>query len=129
MTRGVPPGASFPTPPAPYPAVPAAYDAIAQEYRRSKSLPFRLHVEAHTLFRLVGDPVGRAVLDVACGEGIYTREVRRRGAAIALGVDLSSEMVRLAEEAERAEPLGCRYLVGDAADLPALGAFDIIMGL
>jgi toxoflavin synthase len=115
--------------PAPAPAAAPVYDAIAEEYRRSKSLPFRLHIEAYTLFRLIGDPAGRTVLDLACGEGIYTREARRRGASDGFGVDLSGEMIRLAEEAEVAEPLGCRYVVSDVADLPALGRFDLVLGV
>ncbi len=108
---------------------PAYYDAIAAEYRRSKSLPFRLHIEAHTLFRLAGDVTGAHVLDLACGEGIYTRAMRRHGAATALGVDVSSAMVELAEESERADPIGCRYQVSDVADLPVLGSFDIVLGV
>jgi toxoflavin synthase len=111
-------------PPAPAPT----YDAIAEEYKRSKSLPFRKHIEAYTLFRLIGDPTGLAVLDLACGDGIYTREVRRRGAGKALGVDVSQEMLRLAEASERADPLGCRYFLSDVLNLRRLGSFDVVIG-
>jgi SAM-dependent methyltransferase len=110
------------------PAPAPTYDAIAEEYKRSKSLPFRKHVEAHTLFGLIGDPTGLAVLDLACGDGIYTREVRRRGAGKALGVDVSQEMLRLADASERAEPLGCRYFLSDVLNLRRLGAFDVVIG-
>ena len=79
-------------------------------------------------------PAGRrarpSVLDLACGEGFYSRIVRRLGAARVHGVDLSPEMVRLAEEAERQEPLGCTYSVGDARLAPgALGQFDVVMAV
>jgi hypothetical protein len=43
------------------------YDPIAQQYKRSKQQPWRTYVEAFTLMRLIGDPTGRAVIDVACG--------------------------------------------------------------
>jgi toxoflavin synthase len=111
--------------------VPAEYDAIADEYRDSKYLPFRFEVERPTLLALLGDVRGRRVLDLACGEGFYSRIVRRLGAARVHGVDLSPEMVRLAEEAERQEPLGCTYSVGDAGRLPpgALGQFDVVMAV
>lgn len=108
---------------------PAYYDAIAAEYRRSKSLPFRLHVEAHTLFRLTGDVTGAHILDLACGEGIYTRAMRRRGAVSALGVDVSGAMIALAEQTEHADPLGCCYRVDDVASLPVIGQFDLVLGI
>lgn len=111
--------------------MPAEYDAIAEEYRESKLIPFRLEVEKPTLLAVLGDVRGLSVLDLACGEGIFSRLVRRMGAARVHGVDLSPEMVHLAEQAERQEPLGCTYSVGDAAQLPsdALGRFDVVMAV
>ena len=50
----------------------AEYDAIAAAYQDSKQLPFREYVERYTLFDLLGNVRGKAVLDVACGEG-FTR--------------------------------------------------------
>lgn len=43
------------------------YDTIAREYRASKRLAFREHVERYTLFELLGDVAGKTVLDLACG--------------------------------------------------------------
>ena len=109
----------------------AEYDAIAEEYRESKLLPFRVEVEQPTLLALLGDVRGLRVLDLACGDGTYSRLVRRLGAAQVHGIDVSSAMIRLAEQAEAREPLGCTYSVGDAARLPpdAIGRFDIVMGV
>lgn len=106
----------------------STYDAIAREYRESKQLPFRIHVEAYTLHTLLGDVRGLAVLDLACGEGIYSRLLRKAGAARVVGVDLSPAMIELAREAEDQQPLGCEYLVGDAANLDFPGAFDVVLG-
>lgn len=92
----------------------AEYDAIADAYRASKELPFR-RTEQHTLFGLLGEVQGLDILDLACGEGFYSRLLKRAGAASVTGVDLSAGMIGLAEESERREPLGCRYLVSDAA--------------
>jgi len=83
--------------------MPAEYDAIAEEYRASKLIPFRLEVEQPTLFDMLGDVWGLRVLDPACGEGIYSRWVRRLGAARVHGIDLSQGMVDLAEQTERQE--------------------------
>jgi ubiquinone/menaquinone biosynthesis C-methylase UbiE len=57
------------------------YDEIAHEYRDSKLLPFRDFVESFSLFRLIGNLEGRTVLDLACGEGHYTRRLKQAGAA------------------------------------------------
>jgi 2-polyprenyl-3-methyl-5-hydroxy-6-metoxy-1,4-benzoquinol methylase len=53
------------------------YDTISEEYKRSKLAPWRLHVETYTLFDLVGDLTGMAVLDLACGEGFHNRNMAR----------------------------------------------------
>ena len=82
------------------------YDPIAAQYQRSKLQPWRAHIEAFTLIGLLGELEGKAVLDVACGEGFYTRLLRRRGADRVVGVDLSPGMIALARSQESAEPLG-----------------------
>ena len=74
------------------------YDLIAAEYKRAKQQPWRMHLEHHTLFHLLGDLHGKAVLDLACGEDFYTRFLKRGGAARAMGVDLSQRMIDLAIE-------------------------------
>ncbi|MGB0178369.1 MAG: class I SAM-dependent methyltransferase, partial [Owenweeksia sp.] len=104
------------------------YNKIAGEYKESKLLGFRKHIEAHTLFELMGNLKGKKVLDLACGEGIYTRKIKMAGAEKAVGVDLSSEMIRLAETEENRNPLGCSYLVSDVAQLGPVDEFDIVVG-
>jgi SAM-dependent methyltransferase len=90
------------------------YDGIAKEYQASKLQPWRTHVERYTLLRLTGDVRGARTLDLACGEGYYTRLLRRLGAEPVVGVDMSQAMIDLARAQEVAEPLGIRYRVGDA---------------
>lgn len=101
------------------------YDPIAQQYKRSKQQPWRTFVECFTLMNLVGDLRGKEVLDVACGEGFYTRLVSERGAARVTGVDLSQGMIDLARRQEAEHQLGIRYVVGDARELPADDSFDL----
>lgn len=103
------------------------YDLIAAEYKRAKQQPWRMHLEYHTLFGLLGDLSGKSVLDVACGEGFYTRFLRRNGAAHAVGVDLSRAMIELALEEERRAPLGIEYLRQDATALDLGIRFDLVM--
>ena len=70
------------------------YDAIAEAYQDSKQLPFRKYIEAYSLFRILGNIRGATVLDLACGDGFYTRKIKQAGALEVTGVDLSAEMIR-----------------------------------
>ena len=103
-----------------------AYDAIAERYRESKWLLFRHYIERYTLFTGLGDLRDRTVLDLACGDGVYTRQFKRAGAAAVTGVDISPAMIALAEAAERADPLGCRYVRADAAAFTPPARVDIV---
>lgn len=106
----------------------AEYDAFAEEYQQSKLIPFRRELEHYSLFEQLGDLRDKRVLDLACGEGFYSRQMKRRGAATVHGVDVSSAMIDLARDAERREPLGCTYAVGDVTRLERLGDFDRVVG-
>lgn len=106
-----------------------SYDHIAKEYRDSKQLSFRKCIEEHTLYELIGDKAGLTILDLACGEGIYTRKLKQRGALEILGVDLSKEMIALAEASEAQEALGCKYAVHDVLTLDLQQEYDIVLGM
>ena len=101
------------------------YDPIAEQYRRAKEQPWRSHIESFTLMQLIGDPTGLSVVDLACGEGFYTRMLRRRGAAKVTGVDLSKGMIELARQQEAAHQLGIHYEVADVRSLTAMGQVDL----
>ena len=107
--------------------MPTQYNDIAEQYKRSKQVPWRYHIEQHSLFELLGDVSGKSVLDLACGEGHYTRLLRRLGASRVVGVDLSSKMIELAENTEREDPLGVAYIVGDAQNVKVPGNFDVVV--
>ena len=101
------------------------YDPIAEQYQRSKQQPWRTFIECFTFMELIGDPQGLAVIDIACGEGFYTRMIRQRGAARATGVDLSRGMIDLARSQETQHQLGIDYVVRDARELSATEPFDL----
>jgi toxoflavin synthase len=103
------------------------YDEIAEQYKRSKLQPWRTHIEAFTLMELVGNLHGQCVVDVACGEGFYTRMLRQRGATRVIGVDLSSAMIELARNEEARQPLGIEYRVGDGRDLRSSSDNDLVV--
>ncbi len=103
------------------------YDPIAEQYRLSKQQPWRTHIEAYSLLRLIGNPSGMSVLDVACGEGFYTRLLRQQGAAAVTGVDLSQGMIELARRQEELHQQGIEYVVGDAKQLNLPAQYDLVV--
>lgn len=92
------------------------YNEIAEEYRESKLQPWRAYVEQFTLMKLAGAVDDKTVIDLACGEGHYTRLLRRAGALVN-GVDLSESMIELARTQEKHAPLGIKYRVQNVREL------------
>ncbi|MFE6224854.1 class I SAM-dependent methyltransferase [Streptomyces sp. NPDC057854] len=106
------------------------YDGIGEAFEGFKALPVIRYGEVPSVLDMVGDVTGRTVLDVACGTGFYSRELKRRGAADVLGVDISSEMIAAARAIEDRDPLGVRYEVGDVAELARFDEpFDLALGV
>lgn len=100
------------------------YDTIALDYQRiSAAVPLR-DAEWYSLRQRLGELAGRSVLDLACGDGMGTRLIKRWGAERVVGVDISAQMIALARQREDAEPMGIEYRVADAATLGSIGSFD-----
>src|SRR5262245_45994903 len=108
------------------------YDDLGADYLRIKALPWKRFSEHYSFLKAVGPVRGLRVLDVACGDGYYSRQLRDAGAEM-VGVDKSQEMIRLAEAEESRAPRGIRYEVADAANLDTLVArtgltgFDLVV--
>ncbi|MBA2811115.1 class I SAM-dependent methyltransferase [Streptomyces sp. KM273126] len=98
------------------------FDSLAEAYERmATALPFREHIESHTLFTLLGDITGRAVLDLGCGSGLYTRRLRELGASTVTGIDSSDGMLDFARRRAAAADLDITYLSREATAPPAEG--------
>lgn len=102
------------------------YDDIAAEYGENKNNPIKQYSELPTFLSHLGDIRGKTVLDVACGDGDYTRRLKRLGAAKVIGVDISARMIARAKAREQENPLGIAYQVNDIAELDPLGLFDLV---
>lgn len=103
------------------------YDPIAEQYKRSKLQPWRTFIECHTLMELIGPVHDVSVVDLACGEGFYTRMLKQRGARRVVGVDLSHGMIELAQSQEATHRLGIEYIEGDAREVQLSEKCDLVM--
>ncbi|MEU5429606.1 class I SAM-dependent methyltransferase [Streptomyces olivoreticuli] len=102
------------------------YDEIGEAFEGFKALPLVRYAEVPGFLAMVGDVRGKSVLDLASGTGFYSREFKRRGATDVLGIDISGEMVAVAEQLEDRNPLGVRYEVDDVSELrPIEQRFDV----
>ncbi len=66
---------------------------------------------------------------MACRDGFYTPALKRAGASEVTGVDSSAEMIRLAEQEELRQPLGCTYPHQDAAIFESIGSIDGVVSM
>jgi demethylmenaquinone methyltransferase / 2-methoxy-6-polyprenyl-1,4-benzoquinol methylase len=108
------------------PAVQAMFDRIARRYDLLNTvLSFGADARwRRRAARAAGPPPDGAVLDVACGSGKLTAELRRLAASgLVVGLDFSGRMLQVAS----AEEPGPRYVRGDGLELPfADGTFDAV---
>jgi SAM-dependent methyltransferase len=74
-------------------------------------------------FQEIVPPPGRRTLEIGCGEGRVSRDLRARGHDL-VAIDASPTLVSLAQQADRQG----RYQRADATDLPFEdGAFDLVV--
>lgn len=74
----------------------ATYDAFADAFDlHASASAYNAHYDRPGMLELLGDVVGLSILDAGCGSGLYAEELARRGADV-IGVDASTEMIRLA---------------------------------
>jgi ubiquinone/menaquinone biosynthesis C-methylase UbiE len=62
--------------------------------------------------RLLAPQRGEKILDIGCGQGVFSRELARAGAEVT-GIDSSAGLIKAAQ----ARGTGINYFVADAADL------------
>jgi len=103
------------------------YSRVGEEFQKTASrLLLRTALLTPAFISMAGDLHGSSCLDLACGDGYYTRLLRTAGADRVVGVDASEKMIQLAEVEEEKLGQGIEYLRGDVAHLPQLGEFDLV---
>ena len=83
------------------------YDDIVLDYAAAvKTNVFRVkHVETK-FWKEIGDVKDQTILDLACGSGDFTRQMKENGANAVVGVDISEEMVIIIDYNQR-RPIKC----------------------
>lgn len=118
----------------PHDLVREKYDEAQRDGRYEEGMArmalYHRHCQDPVIFRTLGDIRGKSLLDLACGDGFYTRRFRREcGADPVMGIDLSPGQVAEAEAIERREPLGIEYRVGDVRNLAVERRFEIVTAI
>jgi 2-polyprenyl-3-methyl-5-hydroxy-6-metoxy-1,4-benzoquinol methylase len=109
--------------------MPTNYNTIAEDYRKASDHPIKQYIESYSFLQQLGDVRGKSVLDLACGEGYYTRLLKQQGAAHVVGLDISAAMIHQAQAAESAAPLGIEYHVQDVTQLEPGETFDVVTAI
>ena len=117
------------------------HDTVKQKYDEAQSdgryeegmarmALYHHHCQDPVIFRTLGDIRGKSLLDLACGDGFYTRRFRTQCAANpVMGIDLSPKQIERAKEIEQREQLGIEYRVGDVMSLNLERRFDIVTAI
>lgn len=78
------------------------------------------------MFSQRGVQPGSKILDAGCGTGNYSIELARRGYKVT-GLDISSELIFLAEKKKKSKPLPLDFRKGNILELTFLNRFDGIL--
>ena len=105
----------------------AVWDQAAQWYDALVGLKGSEYQQALIFpgaFQMIGLKKGGTVLDMACGQGAFSRYLSQKGMTVT-GLDTSEEMIRFAQSRSNSS---IRYEQGDAQDSQALGGqkFDAV---
>ena len=106
------------------------YDEVQSDGRYEEGMArmalYHRHCQDPVIFRALGDVRGKSLLDLACGDGFYTRRFRVECAADpVMGIDLSPKQIERAQAIERRAPLGIEYRVGDVTRLGLERRFEV----
>ena len=103
------------------------FDNIAENFASGMNRdPFVVYSAVPTTFAVLGNLRGLRVLDFGCGEGRLSRMMAAQGADV-VGFDSAPNMIGLAQAEESDKPLGIRYFIANALNLPLLGQFDLVL--
>jgi len=103
------------------------WDEAAEEFAgrfKTDEEFFHKYVINPTLLDLLGDVKGKVVLDVACGEGHFSRKLaeQAKGDIQIIGIDASKRLIDIAQKKNQPFSHSIRFQVGDASRLEGLSS-------
>lgn len=105
------------------------YNKSQVKYSDTKLEPWIYHIEQYTISTLLPtDLHKKSLLDLACGDGVYTRFYYNQGVRDVTGVDVTESMIKLAKEMS-VDYERIKYIVKDAIELYLDKKFDIISAI
>ena len=110
------------------------YDEVQSDGRYEEGMArmalYHHHCQDPVIFRTLGDIRGKSLLDLACGDGFYTRRFRTECVANpVMGMDLSPKQIERAQVIEQREQLGIEYRIGDVMSLNLERQFDVVTAI
>ena len=114
-------------------SAPAAHVVVGPEtYSRWRETTLGAVTEAlehRLLYQLVGVIEGKRVLDLGCGDGLFTWTLAARGAR-AIGIDIDRRMLRAAAARAAGARVPSLFVEGRVEQLPFRdGAFDVVVAV
>lgn len=107
----------------------STYDNFANEYSESMGEKgdeaHRIEIDPY-IYKVIGNPEGKAVCDLGCGNGYMARYLARKGAKV-FAMDISKELISIAKE--KSKGLDIHYSVQSAENLDIYknGTFDAVI--
>ncbi len=93
------------------------YDQSADRWIRGEAISLSDFTARPIVLELCEPLAHLDVLDLGCGEGYCSRELKRRGAIQVYGIDLSHGMIQAAQQQDEIDNLGIQYESRCATDL------------
>jgi SAM-dependent methyltransferase len=88
----------------------------------------RTEPEINRALNMLRPPDGARVLDLACGSGRHSLELRRRGFEV-VGADISPELLEIARRDATGQGLEAEFVEADLRELDFDAEFDVVLSL
>lgn len=84
---------------------------LSKKFQGSDTKPDKQYSFLPTIFSIIGNIEGTVILDLGCGDGFFTRALASQGVQQVIGIDNSTEQLKLAEK--KGVPTNIIYQHGD----------------
>ncbi|KAJ6641879.1 Ubiquinone biosynthesis O-methyltransferase [Pseudolycoriella hygida] len=104
------------------------FDKLTTIYEDMSTWPYRRDVEIPNTLGVIGNVSGLSIMDFGCGTGIYTRRLKKDGAARVVGFDPCHPMIEYAREKAIQSGLEIEYTSELVLDMYN-GQFDLVLAV